>query len=149
ASSVVVRANATTTANIQALPANATVLNLTRPAFGARIPIGASGVLTLGGEAIVPGVSFTTSAPGIVLGIPSGSCSSVVTKNCFGDRISAVASTSARMDISIGDSVTLGPKNLTVTNGADTSILSGGLVITATRPGDIAVLPASGSVDGG
>jgi hypothetical protein len=149
ASAVTVRANATTTANIQTLPANATALNLTRPAFGVRLASGVSDVLTLGGEALAAGVSFSASSPGVFLGIPSGACSATITTNCFGDRISAVASTSAKMDISIADSATLGPKNVTVTQGADSSILSGGLVITATKPAGIAVTPASGSVDGG
>jgi hypothetical protein len=149
ASSVIVKANGTVTANIHAVPPNATPLNLTRPAFGMRIASGDSSVLTVGGEAIVAGVSFSASSPGVYLGIPSGTCSGVVTKNCFGDRISSVASTSARMDISIANTSTLGPKNVTVTQGADTSILSGALVVTPTKPGNIAVTPASGSVDGG
>jgi hypothetical protein len=149
ASSVTVKANGTVTANIHALPPNATTLNLTRPAFGVRLAPSGSSVLTLGGEAITPGVSFSASSPGIYLGIPSGACSASVTTNCFGDRISSVASTSARMDISIAGTSTPGPKNVTVTQGADSSILSGALVITATKPANIAVTPASGPVDGG
>src|SRR5262249_39666784 len=129
ASTVTVNANATTIANIQTLPANASALNMTRPAFGVRLASGASDVLTLGGEAFTAGVSFSASSPGVSLGIPSGTCSATVTTNCFGDRISAVASTSAKMDVAIADSVTLGPKNVAVTQGADSSILSGGLVI--------------------
>src|SRR5262249_20899506 len=148
APSITVKANGTATANIHALPQNATALNLTRPAFGVRVARGASGVLTVGGEAITAGVSFSASSPGGYLGVPSGSCSGTVTSNCFGDRISTVASTSARMDVAIADATPLGPKNVIVSQAADNSILSGALVITPSRPANIAVTPASGPVDG-
>ena len=97
-------------ADILTLPKGTTGLNLTRPGFAARISRGRSGTLTVGGEDITPGVSFTPSNPGLVFGLP-----------VFGGRISSVASTSARLDLSIAVSTPLGPKNIAVNRGPDTS----------------------------
>src|SRR5262249_22268617 len=102
----------TAVADILTLPKGTTGLNLTRPAFAARLPRGSTGVLTVGGEDITPGLSITASNPELVLGLPT-----------FGGRISAVASTSAVMDYSISPTIPLGPKNIAVNRGADASIL--------------------------
>ena len=150
ASRVSVTGNGTAKIDIQTLPQSPTGLNLTRPAFGVRLQRGLlNGTLTLGGEDITSGVGFSPSAPGIVLGTPSDNCSANVTTNCFGGRISAVASTSARMDVSISGTTALGPKNVAVSRNGDTSILSGAIVVTNSNPDSIAVRPAFGSVDGG
>jgi hypothetical protein len=149
AKTVNVTASSTATANIQTLLPSPTGLNLTRPAFGARIPRGAGGILTMGGEDITSGVSFSASSSSIFLGVPSGACSATVVTNCFGGRISTVASTSAKMDLSISAAAALGPKNVIASRGPDISILSGALVITDPSPSNISVSPASDSVSGG
>src|SRR5262249_763568 len=148
-STVNVAANGTATVNIQTLPPSSTGLNLTRPAFGVRLGRGISNVLTLGGEDITAGVSFSPSSPGIFLGIPSGAFSRGIVKDCFGGRISVVASTSAKMDISVPATTALGPKNIAVSRNGDTSVLSGAVVITDAAPANVIVAPASGPVDGG
>jgi hypothetical protein len=149
ARTVTVAANGTATANIQTLPQSSTGLNLTRPAFGVRLGRGISGVLTLGGYDITSGVSFSASSSGIFLGTPSGACSTSVTTNCFGGQISIVGPTSAKMDISIAASASLGPKNVEVNRNGDTSILSGGVVVTDPAPANISITPTLGPVAGG
>ena len=125
------------TADILTLPKGTTGLNLTRPAFGQRFARGRSGTFTIGGEDLIAGVVFTASNGGLVLGSPT-----------FGGRISAVASTSASMALSVAPTAPLGPKNIAVNRGADVSVLSGALVITDPTPSGIAVAPANGSVEG-
>src|SRR5439155_7480901 len=110
-----------------------TGLNLTRPAVSARVPRGTGGILTTGGEDITSGVVFSASNPNLFLGSPS-----------FGGKISAVASTSAKMDFSISSSTPLGPKNIAVNRGAAASIVTGALVITDPRPENIVIGPVSG-----
>jgi hypothetical protein len=149
ARTVTVAAGGSAIADIQTLPKSPTGLNLTRPGFAARIPRGSRGTLRIGGEDITDGVTFSASSMGLVLGTPSGPCSSSVTTNCFGGRISSVASTSATMDLSIVSATTLGPKNLAVNRGGDSSIVAGALVITEVGPRSIGVAPASGPIDGG
>jgi hypothetical protein len=138
ARTVTVTANGNTPADISTLPRSATGLNLTRPAFGARIPRDRTGTFTIGGEDLTAGVSFTTSNPGIFLGTPT-----------FGGRVSTVASTSARMDLAISPATPLGPKNIAVNRGADASILMGAVVVTDSNPASITITPASGTAEGG
>src|SRR5262249_45056852 len=76
------------TADIDTLPKSVTGLNLTRPAFGIRVPRGVSGRLTLGGVDLSSGVVFTASNPAIFLGSPT-----------FAGSISTVAPTSVQMDL--------------------------------------------------
>jgi len=133
-----VTANVAATANIQTLPKNATGLNLTRPAVAVRVPRGASGTLTVGGEEITAGVAVTASSPNVVLGTTT-----------FSGSISTVASTSARLNLSISPTTPLGPKSIAVSRNADVSILAGALVITDPIPSGIAVAPSSGSTAGG
>jgi hypothetical protein len=149
ARTVTVAANAVATANIQTLPQSATGLNLTRPATGVRLGRGISGILTLGGYDITAGVLFNSSAPEIALGVPAGGCGISVMTNCFGGQISVVGPTSAKMNVAIDPSTTLGPKFIEVSRNSDTSILSGALVITDPAPACVAITPASGSVIGG
>jgi hypothetical protein len=149
ARTVTVTANGTATADIQTLPQSLTYLNLTRPAFGVRLGRGISGVLTVGGYDITSGVSFNASSPGIFLGTPSGACSTGITTNCFGGQISIVGPTSARMDISIDPSTSVGPKYVEVHRNGDTSILSGGVVVTDPSPANISITPTLGTVAGG
>src|SRR6185369_5291505 len=90
ARTVAVTAGTTAVADISFLPKSATGLNLTRPGFGSRVARGRSGTLTIGGEDITAGTVFSASSPGLVLGSPT-----------YGGSISTVASTSARMDLSV------------------------------------------------
>jgi hypothetical protein len=138
ATRVTVAANSNVTADISTIPKGTTGLNLTRPAFGIRISQGKSSSLTLGGEDLSTGVGFTVSNPGLFLGPPS-----------FGGRISSVASTSATMDYSVSPNMQLGPKNITVNRGTDSSVLTGAVVITPPAPGLVTVTPSNGPVAGG
>jgi hypothetical protein len=151
AQTVNVTANGTANAGIQVVPPSPTGLNLTRPAFAVRVGRGASGILTIGGEDITPGVSFSAAPSNIFLGTPAGTCTIGigVTTNCFGGRISAVASTSATMDFAVPANTPLGPKNVAVSRGPDIAILSGAMVVTDPSPANISVSPVSDSVDGG
>jgi Matrixin/IPT/TIG domain/Carboxypeptidase regulatory-like domain len=149
AQTVNVAAGGTATANIQVLPPSPTGLNLTRPAFAVRSGRGSSGTLTIGGEDITPGVSFTAAPTNIFLGTLSGTCGITVASNCFGGRISAVASTSAKMDFTVPAGTALGPKNVAVSRGPDVAILSGAMVITDPSPANLSVSPSSDSVNGG
>jgi hypothetical protein len=149
ARTVAVAANGTATVDIQTLPQSSTNLNVTRPAFGARLGRGISGVLTVGGYDITSGVSFSASSPGIFLGTPAGACSPGITTNCFGGQISIVGPTSAKMDISIDPSTSVGPKSIEVHRNGDTSILSGGVVVTDPAPANISITPTLGTVAGG
>lgn len=135
-STVQVSQGVAASADIQVLPKGTTGLNLTRPAFGVRVARGVRGTLRIGGEDLTAGAGFSASDPSIVLGAPA-----------FGGSISSVASTSATFDITVASSAPLGPKNITVTRNADSSILSGGLVITDVLPSSIQVAPASGASD--
>src|SRR5262249_8542928 len=81
----------TAAADIQVLPKGTTGLNLTRPAFGVRIPREASGTLTVGGEDITAGTVFDASTSDVFVGSPA-----------YGGRISTVASTSAALPLSVG-----------------------------------------------
>jgi hypothetical protein len=138
ARTVTVTANGTSNADILTLPKGTTGLNLTRPGFGVRVARGRSVRMTIGGEDITSGVGFTASNSGLFLGPPT-----------FGGRISAVAPTSASMDLAISSTTPLGPKNIAVSRGADVSILTGGLVITDTTPSNIGVAPGNGPIAGG
>jgi len=133
-----IAAGATATADILTLPRGSSGLNVTRPAFAPRISRGASGTLTIGGEDLTAGVAISASSPSVILGLPT-----------FGGPISSVAPTSARFLISISPDTALGPKNIIVNRGPDTSVLSGAVVIRDPGPSSISVAPAIGPVDGG
>src|SRR5260370_1349921 len=60
--------NGVALADIQTLPASATGLNLTRPAFGIRISRGRTGTLTMGGVDITDGIDVSGSNPGLQFG---------------------------------------------------------------------------------
>ncbi len=135
-STVQVSPGASASADIQVLPKGTTGLNLTRPAFGVRLARGVQGTLRIGGEDLTPGVAFTASDLSVVLGTPT-----------FGGSISSVASTSAAFEVTVASSAPLGPKNITVARNADSSVLSGALVITDVPPSGIQVAPASGPSD--
>ena len=137
AGTIDVTAGVTSNADIQTLPQSSTGLNLTRPAFAARIPRGASGTLRVGGEDLTDGTVFTTSNSGIVVGSPT-----------FGGRISASASTSATMRLTVASSTAVGPKNMAVNRGGSSSVVGGALVITDVSPSNFAIGPASGPVEG-
>jgi hypothetical protein len=138
ARSVFVDVNGIATANIQILPRSATGLNLTRPAFAPRIGRGSRGTLRVGGEDITEGVSVTTSSDSLVLGTPA-----------FGGRISSVAPTSVTTDLIISPTTALGPKNVAVSRGGATSVVTGALVITEPAASNIGLAPRSGPVQGG
>jgi hypothetical protein len=123
---------------IQAPPANATGLNLTRPGFGFRVPRGASGTMTIGGYDITPGTQFSTSTADIFLDAPA-----------YGGIISSTAPTSATMNISVSPNAVFGAKNIIVMRGAEASIVNGGIVLVDVEPNPVDVLPASGPTSGG
>ena len=138
AAPVQVAAGTATAADIQVLPKGMTGLNLTRPAFGVRIPRDASGTLTVGGEDVTAGTIFDASTSDVFIGSPT-----------YGGRISTVASTSAAIPLSIGSGAVLGPKNLTVFRGIDSSVLAGALLIVDRQPAPASASPSSGPTDGG
>jgi hypothetical protein len=123
---------------IQVLPRGTQSLNLTRPAFGVRLPRNAFGTLIVGGDDITAGTQFNIFAPDVLLGAPF-----------YGGSISSAASTSASMSVSVSPNATLGAKNLTVMRGVDTAVASGALVIVDTQPNPTAVIPAVGPTMGG
>ncbi len=125
-------------ADIQVLPKGTTGLNLTRPAFAARIPIGASGTFRVGGEDITAGTLFSTSSADVTLGGP-----------VYAGRISSVASTSADIPLSVSSSAALGPKLVTVNRGTDSSVVPGAFVVVDRVPTPQQIVPASGSNEGG
>jgi len=138
ARSIQVGAGNDVVADIQVLPKGTSGLNLTRPAFARRLSRGLTDTLTIGGEDVTAGTSFSASTPDVFLGQPT-----------YGGRISAVASTSAVMDVSISASAALGPKSMTVTRGADTSVASGVFVIVERQPVLQSAFPSFGPSDGG
>ena len=127
-------------ADIHVFPASASGLNLTRPAFGIRIPRGRTTTLTstIGGVDISSGVVFTASNPGIQFG-----------SFTFGGRVSSTAPSSVSVPLTVLPSASLGPKILAVNRGTDASIVAGAFVITDASPSNISVAPASGPVEGG
>lgn len=127
-------------ADIQILQASASGLNLTRPAFGIRIPVGQTSTLTgvIGGVDISSGVVFTASSPGVQFGPLT-----------FGGQISSTAPSSVSVQVTILPSTPPGPKILAVNRGTDASILAGAFVITGAAPSNISVLPSNGPVEGG
>src|SRR6185369_7638933 len=86
AQAINVTAGTVAVANFQTMPASSPGLNLTRPGVAIRIPRGASGRLTVGGEGITAGTVFSMSNTGLVLGSPT-----------YGGPLSSSASTSAGM----------------------------------------------------
>ena len=124
-------------ANIHVLPA--TDLNLTEPAaFAARIAVDSPVVLTVGGNAITSGATFSASTPSMGLGSVT-----------FGGNIAPDAPTSAQFGITVAANASLGPKNIIVSRNGSTSVLSGGVVLVNPQPADIQVSPSSGATDGG
>jgi hypothetical protein len=136
ARTVTVAASGTVTADIQTLPRSATRLNMTRPSFGVRIARGRSGTLTVGGEDLTAGISFSASNSGLILGAPT-----------FGGAISSSAPTSARMQLSIFPGTPLGPKSLAANRGSEATVVAGALIITDPAPSSITVAPANGLID--
>ncbi len=92
----------------------------------------------MGGVNVVDGVSFSVSTPLIRF-------DSVT----FGGRLSTTAPTSATLETVIDPSTPLGPKNVTGSSGPDTSVVSGGIVVTNAPPANIEVSPSSGFFEGG
>jgi hypothetical protein len=135
---VQVSAGIAAAADIRVLPKGTTGLNLTRPAFAVRIPREASGTLTVGGEDLTAGTVFDPATPDVFVGSPT-----------YGGRISTVASTSAALPLSVGSGASLGPKNLTVFRGIDSSVLAGSFVIVDRPPAPLLASPSSGPADGG
>ena len=124
-------------ADIHVLPT--TVLNLTEPgAFAARVPVGSTGMLTVGGNAITSGVTFSASTSSMGLG-----------STTFGGSIAADAPTSAQVAITVASNAPLGPKNISVSRSGSTSLLSGGVVLVNPPPAGIQISPSSGASDGG
>jgi hypothetical protein len=118
---------------------SATSLNLMSPGtFAGRIAIGGQSNLTVGGAGIVSGDTFSSSSSAMALGAP-----------VFGGSLSANSPTSAALSVTASSTVVAGPKNIAVTQGGLTSILSGGLVVTNAPPSTIQVAPSSGTTDGG
>jgi hypothetical protein len=138
AAPVQVSAGIAAAADIRVLPKGTTGLNLTRPAFGVRIPREASGTLTVGGEDLTAGTVFDPTTSDVFLGSPT-----------YGGRISTVASTSAAIPLSVGSGAALGPKDLTVFRGIDSSVLAGALVIVDRQPAPVSASPSTGPADGG
>ncbi len=134
----VVPGQATSINTIHVLPQGPTGLNLTRPAFAARMGRGANELFTLGGADLIAGTFFTSSSPGVLLGPPT-----------YGGSISSVAASSASMPVTIASSAALGPTYMTATSGTDTSVLSGAVVIVDQQPGPQSLFPASGPTAGG
>lgn len=138
AQSINVPSAGTAVADFQTLPASSTGLNLTRPGFAPRVQRGASGTLSVGGQDITAGTSFSSSNSGLVLGSPT-----------YGGATSSISPTSASMSLSVASSTPLGPKNLAVNRGAAASIVSGAIVVVEVSPSNISVTPASGPIEGG
>ena len=124
--------------DIHVLPAPISGFNLTRPVFALRIGSGSSETLRVGGAKVVDGVSFSVSTPLIRF-------DSVT----FGGRLSTTAPTSATLETVVDPVTPVGPKNVTGESGSDTSVVSGGIVVTNPPPADIEVSPTSGFFDGG
>ena len=139
ATSIDVGPNSVSSADIQTLPPSTTGLNLTRPAFGIRIPRGATGTLSgVGGVDITDGVVFSGSNPGLQFGALT-----------FGGRVSSTAASSVSMRFAVLPSTPLGPKNLAVNRGTDASIVSGAFVITDSSPSVNSTTPPAGPIEGG
>ena len=129
----------TATADIKILPASTSGLNLTRPAFGIRIPAGQTALSgVIGGVDLSSGVVFSASDPSIQFGAIT-----------FGGPISSTAPSSVSVPITILPTAVPGPKILAVNRGTDASIAAGAFVITDIRPSSISVLPSNGPVEGG
>ena len=138
AAKIAVGPNGVATADIRMFPPSATGLRLTRPSFGIRMPRGRTVTVTGGGVDITDGVLLTGSNSGLQFGPMT-----------FGGRITSTAPTSVSVQLTVLNSTPLGPKNLIVNRGTDTSILSGAFVITDSYPSGISVSPSTGPVEGG
>ena len=138
AAKIAVGLNGVATADILMFPPSATGLRLTRPSFGIRIPRGRTVTIIGGGVDIMDGVLLTGSNSGLQFGPMT-----------FGGRITSTAPTSVSVQLTVLSSTPLGPKNLIVNRGTDTSILSGAFVITDSYPSGISVSPSTGPVEGG
>src|SRR5207237_663489 len=79
--------------------------------------------------------SVSASNSGLAVGAP-----------IYGGSIGATAPTSAQLLLTVSPAASLGPKNIAVTAGGSTSVLSGVVVIMNPQPSNILVAPASGSV---
>jgi hypothetical protein len=122
--------------NIHVLAASG--LNLTFPlTYAMHIPLGGQTSLTVGGAGLAGGDTFSASDSGISIGAP-----------VYGGSISSTAPTSAQLPISVATTETAGAKNLAVTAGGVTSVLSGSIVVVNPQPSGILVAPISGTVDG-
>ena len=124
--------------DIHTLPATISGFNLTRPVFALRIGSGSSETLRVGGAKVADPVLFSVSTPLIRF-------DSVT----FGGRLSTTAPTSATLETVVDPATPVGPKNVTGQSGLDTSVVSGGIVVTNPPPADIEVSPTSGFFDGG
>ena len=124
--------------DIHVLPASISDFNLTRPVFAPRISSGSPETLRVGGENVVAGVSFSVPTPLIRFDSIK-----------FGGRLSTTAPTSATLETVIDPATPIGPKNVSGASGSDTSVLSGGIVVTNTPPTNIEVSPSSGFFEGG
>src|SRR5436309_7499937 len=138
AAKIAVGLNGVATADILMFPPSATGLRLTWPSFGIRIPRGRTVTIIGGGVDIMDGVLLTGSNSGLQFG-----------PRTFGGRITSTAPTSVSVQLTVLSSTPLGPKNLIVNRGTDTSILSGAFVITDSYPSGISVSPSTGPVEGG
>ncbi len=133
----VVAGRLVTTGNIHVLPASSVNFTASSP-YAVHIGLGGQASLTVGGSGIAPGVSFSTSNPGINTGTPA-----------FGGGIGSTAPSSAQLAISATTTASVGPKTIAVTTNGSTSVLSGGIVIVNPQPSNILIAPTSGTVDGG
>src|SRR5207248_194698 len=126
--------------DIQIFPASSSGLNLTRPAFGVRMPRGQTVTLNgmIGGVDLSSGVVFSASSRDVQFG-----------PFTFGGRVSATAPTSVSVQVTALAAAALGPKILEVNRGTDASIAAGAFVITAAPPSNISVSPPSGVIEGG
>ncbi len=124
--------------DVHVLPAPVSEFNLTRPVFAPRISSRSPETLRVGGVNVVSGMTFSVSTPFIRF--------DTIT---FGDRLSTTALTSATLETVVDPATPIGPKNVTGASGSDTSVLSGGVVVTDVPPTAIDVSPSSGFFEGG
>src|SRR5438034_11125675 len=94
-------------------------------------------MVTGGGVDVTDGVIVTGSNSGLQFGPLT-----------FGGRITSTAPTSVSIQLTVLSSTPLGPKNLIVNRGTDTSILSGAFVITDSYPSGVSVSPSTDPVEG-
>jgi hypothetical protein len=134
ATSVMVSANTVATANIALLPRSNPFINLQAPAILQKISPNETYNINLAGADLTSGATFMSPISGLIIGTSFGTADEYPS--------------AARVSVARGSNAPVGPADLIVTRGANTSIASGMLLVTDVLPTISQVSPSTGSTYG-